>query len=71
MAAREKVEFHERVREAYLKIAASNPDRIRVIDASGSAQETHESVMDIVMPFLEARGITEQRAKSTALRRTN
>jgi dTMP kinase len=68
---REKVEFHERVREAYLKIAESNPDRIRVIDASGSAQETHESVMDIVMPFLEARGITEQRAKSTALRRTN
>jgi len=68
---REKVEFHERVREAYLKIAESNPDRIRVIDASGSAQETHESVMDIVMPFLEARGITEKRAKSTAPRRTN
>ena len=69
---REKVEFHERVREAYLKIAEANPDRIRVIDASGSAQETHESVMDIVMPFLEARGImgTEQRSKSTAPRRT-
>jgi dTMP kinase len=54
---REKVEFHERVREAYLEIARANSDRVRVIDASGSAQQTHELVMDLVIPFLEARGI--------------
>ncbi|HEX3144621.1 MAG TPA: dTMP kinase [Pyrinomonadaceae bacterium] len=52
----EKVEFHERVREAYLEIAKANPDRVRTIDARGSAQQTHELVLDIVVPFLEERG---------------
>ncbi|HEX3083381.1 MAG TPA: dTMP kinase [Pyrinomonadaceae bacterium] len=55
----EKVEFHERVREAYLEIAKANPNRVRVIDAKGSAQETHELVMDIVVPYLEERGFVE------------
>jgi dTMP kinase len=53
----EKVEFHERVRQAYLEIATANPNRVRVIDAHGSANETHASVMDIVIPFLEERGV--------------
>jgi dTMP kinase len=51
----EDVEFHERVRDAYLEIARANPDRVRVIDARGSAQQTHQLVMDIVIPFLEVR----------------
>jgi len=55
----EKVEFHERVREAYLEIAKANPNRVRVINAQGSAQETHELVMDIVVPYLEERGFLE------------
>jgi dTMP kinase len=69
---REKIEFHERVREAYLEIAKSNPDRMRVIDARGSAQETHELVMDIVIPFLEGRGIIggEQNANMAPRERT-
>jgi dTMP kinase len=52
----ENVEFHERVRNAYLEIAKANPDRIRVIDARGSAQQTHSRVMDIIIPFLRERG---------------
>ena len=66
----EKVEFHERVRNAYLEIAKANPKRVRVIDAKGSAQQTHELVMDIAIPFLEDRGCLrkEQRAKSRAPR---
>ncbi len=48
----EDVEFHERVRDAYLQIAAKEPERVRVIDASGSVQETHASVMNVVMPLL-------------------
>ena len=61
----EKVEFHERVRHAYLEIAKANEQRVRTIDAKGSAQETHGIVMDIVVPFLEQRGCLgpEQRAK--------
>jgi len=48
----EDVEFHGRVRDAYLQIAANEPERVRVIDASGSVQETHASVMNVVMPLL-------------------
>jgi dTMP kinase len=67
---RERVEFHERVRDAYLEIAKANPDRVRVINASGSAQETHGLVMDLVIPFLERKDFfhNEQRAKSKAPR---
>ncbi len=66
----ENVEFHERVRQAYLEIARSNPQRVRLIDARGSSQETHELVMDIVIPFLKDRGFAgkEQSAKSEAPR---
>jgi len=66
----ERVEFHERVRQAYLDIAKTNPDRVRVIDARGSAQQTHELAMNIVIPFLEERGILgqEERAENKAPR---
>ena len=62
----EKVEFHERVRHAYLEIAKANENRVRAIDAKGSAQDTHRIVMDIVVPFLEQRGCVgnEQRAQN-------
>lgn len=53
----EDAEFHERVRNAYLEIAKGSPDRLRIIDARGSVDETHKTVMDIVMPFLRERGL--------------
>src|SRR6266851_7522726 len=53
----EDAEFHTRVRNAYLEIAKANPDRVRIIDARGSVQETHGAVMDIVLSFLEERGL--------------
>jgi dTMP kinase len=58
-------DFHMRVRDAYLEIARAAPDRFRVIDARGSVNETHRVVMDIVIPFLTARGLMskEQSAK--------
>ena len=40
-----------------LKIAAAEPERVHVVDASGSVQETHAQVLRIVMPFIE--GMTE------------
>ena len=52
----EDAAFHTRVRDAYLRIAAAEPERVRVIDASGSVQETQSQVNRLVMPFLEARG---------------
>lgn len=53
----EDAAFHTRVRDAYVAIAKANPDRLRLIDARGSVQETHDLVMDIVMPFLSERGL--------------
>jgi dTMP kinase len=53
-------EFHERVRDAYLEIANASPDRFRIIDARGSVNETHRTVMDIVVPFLKERGLMSQ-----------
>ena len=52
----ENAEFHARVRDAYLRLAASEPDRIRIVDSSGSAEDTQSQVKQIVMPFLERRG---------------
>jgi dTMP kinase len=45
---RESIAFHQRVREGYLQIAGSDPDRVRVIDASLSKSEVHRIVCEIV-----------------------
>jgi dTMP kinase len=52
----EHADFHERVRDAYLEIAASNPDRVKVIDTSGSVETTQAKVKAILVPFLRSRG---------------
>ena len=61
----EDAEFHTRVRNAYLEIAKAEPGRVKVINARESVQETHEMVMNIVVPFLKDRGLLgeEQSAK--------
>ena len=44
----EPVEFHERVRKAYLEIAASEPQRFRVIPSAGPVEETYELMIRAV-----------------------
>jgi dTMP kinase len=56
----ENEDFHTRVRNAYVEIAKAEPDRFRIIDARGSVDETQRRVMEIVMPFLEARGFLRE-----------
>lgn len=41
----EKRDFHEKVREGYLRIASREPDRVVVIDASQSIEEVIEAVL--------------------------
>lgn len=48
----ETAEFYTRVREAYLGIAEREPDRFIVVEASGSIDDIHGSVMDIVLARL-------------------
>ena len=51
----EDAAFHTRVRDAYLEIARREPERVRLIDASGSIDETHTRVMNVVMEFIKSR----------------
>ena len=47
------VEFFEKVRAAYLALAAAEPGRFRVVDGSGSVEETDRLVRDAVRNLLE------------------
>lgn len=52
----EDIEFHERVRESYLRLAAEEPQRFRIINSRGRVDETQRIVKEIVVPFLQDRG---------------
>jgi dTMP kinase len=45
--------FFGRVRHAYLAIAAREPQRVSVVDARGSAAETHRKILEIVRQRLK------------------
>lgn len=47
----ESVEFHERVRAAYLALAQEDPQRIRVLDGRRSKIENHNDIMSLVKPL--------------------
>ena len=51
----EDAEFHSRVREAYLRIARAEPERVKVVDASGPVEQTQERVREVVIPYLKSR----------------
>ncbi len=48
----EKLAFHERVRQAYLDLAAAEPDRFLVLDAAADSQTIAAAVRDRLAPFL-------------------
>lgn len=53
------LEYHERVRKAYLEMAAKEPSRIKVVDASRKdAEAVHAEVSSIVLQFLSSRGLS-------------
>ena len=52
----EDAEFHTRVRDAYLRLAAAEPQRVKVIETNQPLELTHERVKEIVIPFLRSRG---------------
>ncbi|MCI0568447.1 MAG: dTMP kinase [Acidobacteria bacterium] len=53
----EAMEFHRRVREAYLNLAATCPQRIRVVDAAGSVDQVHERVLSILKKAFPAMNV--------------
>jgi len=50
----ETTDFYDRVRQSYLKIAENEPKRFRIIEASGSIDEVHARVSEVVNKFLKA-----------------
>jgi len=45
--------FFEAVRGAYLRLAAAEPERFRVIDGSGTVPEVDEAIQALIEPLLE------------------
>jgi dTMP kinase len=52
----ENAEFHTRVREAYLRLARDEPERVKILDSNQPLELTHQRVKEIVIPFLRSRG---------------
>ena len=63
-------EFHERMRQGYLKMADAEPSRVRVVNAAGSVEQTHAEVVSIVVSMLkEVRSAKcEVRSKESGVR---
>ena len=40
------ISFHEKVRAGFLALAEQEPERIRVIDASGTVDQTHQAIIE-------------------------
>lgn len=54
---REKVDFFTRVRETYLAIAAREPKRVKVIDASGDLEVVQEHIRLVIDRFVADFGV--------------
>ena len=50
----EEAEFYERVRNSYLGIAKSEPQRFKIIDAERSIDEIHQTVVKMIEDFLKS-----------------
>jgi dTMP kinase len=49
----EALDFYRRVREGYLKLAKAEPSRIRIVDSSGTPEETHAKVRSLVLSIVK------------------
>jgi dTMP kinase len=49
---REALDFHQRVRDGYLAMAAEDPGRWRIVDATGSIAEVQEMLRGLVSDLL-------------------
>lgn len=53
----EKIDFHRKVRDGYLQLAHEEPERIKVIDASGNIDAVWNETWRLTRSFLKTRGI--------------
>ena len=55
---RESMDFHERVRHEYLRLADAEPDRIVVIDAVGTVEEVFSEIRGVLVERFEGGSVT-------------
>lgn len=46
--------FHKKIRDGYLKIASSQPDRIKIIDGSQTIEKISAEIFQMVSPILQS-----------------
>ena len=63
----ESLQFHERVRRGYGKIAQQDPERVVVIDAFGTVPEVSEAIFNAVEARLPADDTTSTEAHTLSL----
>ncbi len=51
----EDISFHERVRKGFIAMASKEPERIRLVDCSGSVEDVQTNVAGIIEDFLGKR----------------
>jgi dTMP kinase len=51
----ESLEFHQRIREAYLLFSHQQSERIKVIDATGDFDEVYHRIASTILPILTTR----------------
>ena len=47
------LDFHQKVRKGYLQLAAQNPERFKILDATMELERLHEEIVAILEPYLE------------------
>lgn len=60
---RESMDFHERVRHEYLRLADAEPDRIVVIDAVGTVDEVFSEIRGVLVERFEGGSVTIDEAQ--------
>lgn len=58
----EHASFHQRVRDGFLKIAAEQPERVLVVDASGQVEEVAERVLLALRGLTAVEGLLGERS---------
>ncbi|HDQ99534.1 MAG TPA: dTMP kinase [candidate division WOR-3 bacterium] len=54
---RERVEFHQRVRDSYIRLARRAPKRIRIVDGTRPAEESQVEVRRLATEVLKRKGL--------------
>jgi dTMP kinase len=49
----EELAFHERVRQGYLELARREPERIKIVSAAGTVQDTRQQALETVLELLK------------------